>query len=214
MDGTAMPFPGKEEALELLKRDYVVDRIPEDMHQKLIDEAWELGKKCGKIFLEDYPANDGVCFADVIQSVGLKLKRADVDYVSGHMRYFADIQPKTGIVYIYLKSVELWAKEHNCSYELAENVILMHEFFHYCEYRQGESASRTHLVPMITIGRIHIGKTGVASLSEIAANSFVRYLWDADYLGIRTKWQRTSSDVQITEERSNINVTLPERPQC
>ena len=35
MDGTAMPFPGKEEALELLKRDYVVDRIPEDMHQKL-----------------------------------------------------------------------------------------------------------------------------------------------------------------------------------
>ena len=116
MDGTAMPFPGKEEALELLKRDYVVDRIPEDMHQKLIDEAWELGKKCGKIFLEDYPANDGVCFADVIQSVGLKLKRADVDYVSGHMRYFADIQPKAGIVYIYLKSVELWAKEHNCSY--------------------------------------------------------------------------------------------------
>ena len=201
MDGTAMPFPGKEEALELLKRDYVVDRIPEYMHQKLIDEAWELGKKCGKIFLEDYPANDGVCFADVIQSVGLKLKRADVDYVSGHMRYFADIQPKAGIVYIYLKSVELWAKEHNCSYELAENVILMHEFFHYCEYRQGESASRTHLVPMITIGRIHIGKTGVASLSEIAANSFVRYLWDADYLGIRTKWQRTSSDVQITEER-------------
>ena len=174
MDGTTMPFPGKEEALELLKRDYVVDRIPEDMHQKLIDEAWELGKKCGKIFLEDYPANDGVCFADVIQSVGLKLKRADVDYVSGHMRYFADIQPKAGIVYIYLKSVELWAKEHNCSYEFAENVILMHEFFHYCEYRQGESASRTHLVPMITIGRIHIGKTGVASLSEIAANSFVR----------------------------------------
>lgn len=79
--------------------------------------------------------------------------------------------------------------------------LLMHEFFHYCEYRQGESSSRTHLVPMITIGRIHIGKTGVASLSEIAANSFVRYLWDADYLGIRTKWQRTSSDVQITEER-------------
>lgn len=50
MDGTAMPFPGKEEALELLKRDYVVDRIPEDMHQKLIDEAWELGKNAGRYF--------------------------------------------------------------------------------------------------------------------------------------------------------------------
>ena len=76
--------------------------------------------------------------ADKIRrTVGLKLKRADVDYVSGHMRYFADIQPKAGIVYIYLKSVELWAKEHNCSYEFAENVILMHEFFHYCENKTG-----------------------------------------------------------------------------
>lgn len=106
--------------------------------------------------------------------------------MSGHTRYFADILPKTGKVCVYLKSIALWAKEQGCSCDLAMNLILMHAYFHYWEYKQPVPAARLYTIPMLQAGPFKIGKTGIAALSEIAANAFVWGLWDADFLRIRT----------------------------
>lgn len=140
-------------------------------------------------FLQVHQNLSAQCFVQIMEEDGLHIQQIDQDYVSGHTRYFADILPITEKVCVYLKSIALWAKEQGCSCDLAMNLILMHAYFHYWEYKQPVPAARLYTVPMLQAGPFKIGKTGIAALSEIAANAFVWGLWDADFLRIRTQWQ-------------------------
>ncbi len=54
----------------------------------------------------------------------------------------------------------------------AENLILSHEYYHFLEWNKLGLTSRDYQVPMVSIGPLHLGKTGIRALSEIGAHGF------------------------------------------
>ncbi len=73
---------------------------------------------------------------------------------------------------LYLKSIELWAKENSLDLRSAENLILSHEFYHFLEWTKLGLTSRLYQVPMIQLGKLKFGHTGIRALSEIGAHAF------------------------------------------
>ena len=169
-DLKTIPFPGREKSIEVLQQDYVFNKIPLEQHEVIVSMAWERGKQAD--------------FVQIMLRNNFTIQYFDQDFVSGNIRYFADIQPKSKHVCIYTRSIQLWAEKNECTYELAEELILMHEYFHYWDSMQVKSTSRLYMVPTIIIGPIRLGKTGVAALCEIAANAFVWELCEVNYLDI------------------------------
>lgn len=187
-DLKTIPFPGREKSIEVLRQDYVFNKIPLEQHEVIVCIAWERGKQAARQFLKkDGRLVDSPETADFVQIMlrnNFTIQYFDQDFVSGNIRYFADIQPKSKHVCIYTRSIQLWAEKNECTYELAEELILMHEYFHYWDSMQIKSTSRLYMVPTIIIGPIRLGKTGVAALCEIAANAFVWELCEVNYLDI------------------------------
>ena len=85
-------------------------------------------------------------------------------------KQFAAKYPRVQFSFVKAPVPELHAKVMKHEYDL----ILCHEYFHHLEWHEIGMTSRRHLVPMIKIGGISMGKTGVPSLSEIAANAFAQ----------------------------------------
>ena len=92
----------------------------------------------------------------------------------GDRRYFCEYFSEKKLIKIYRKSMELWCGENGYDYEDGCNLILCHEYFHHLEWHEIGMTSRRHQVPMIKIGRFHLGKTGIPAQSEIAANAFAQ----------------------------------------
>ena len=58
------------------------------------------------------------------------------------------------------------------------NLILSHEYFHFLEVTELGLTSRDYTVPMVQIGPVRLGKTGLRALSEIGAHAFARTYHD------------------------------------
>lgn len=166
------PFPSREDALLILQRDYCYHKIPEQDVQPLIEMSWQLGVDTARNFLKKFPLSEPLKFDVVLAGEGFAVKTEDKDYVSGRIRYFAEIQPGAKVVTVYKQSVQMWAKKNGYSYQQARNLILMHEYFHYLEMTELGMVSKRYQVYMLKIFGREIGKTGIAALSEIAANGF------------------------------------------
>lgn len=108
----------------------------------------------------------------ILCAQGYCIQIQDIDYVMGNTRYFCDMFPKRKKINIYKQSICKWADSHNISYEYAKNIILAHEYFHSIESEKNGWVSKQYLVPMLIIGKLRIGKTGITALSEVAANAF------------------------------------------
>lgn len=170
------PFPRKEEAIHTLERDVCFRKIPQEEIPHLIDIAWSTGVSAAVRFLEKRNRKE-LDFERIFREAGVSVRVEDRDYVSGRMRYFADLQPKAKRATVYRRSVALWAEKNGFSYAEAKNLILMHEYFHYLEHTElGFVSSRFHVAMIRLFGR-GIGKTGIASLSEIAADGFANTVW-------------------------------------
>ncbi len=73
----------------------------------------------------------------------------------------------------------------------AENLILSHEYYHFLEWNKLGLTSRDYQVPMISIGPLRLGRTGIRALSEIGAHGFAhtyhqllrRNMESIEYLG-------------------------------
>ena len=63
-------------------------------------------------------------------------------------------------------------------YDMAVNLILSHEYYHYLEMNEIGLASRDYLVPMVQIGPLKLGKTGIRALSEVGAHAFARKYYE------------------------------------
>ena len=166
------PFPSREDALLILQRDYCYHKIPEQDVQPLIEMSWQLGVDTARNFLKKFPLSEPLKFDVVLAGEGFAVKTEDKDYVSGSIRYFAEIQPGAKAVTVYKQSVQMWAKKNGYSYQQARNLILMHEYFHYLEMTELGMVSKRYQVYMLKLFGREIGKTGIAALSEIAANGF------------------------------------------
>ena len=170
MDDVFFPFPNREACRIVFKEDPCYEKIPRDNRQAVFDDAWNLGvATADKVWNStSHPAD----MRTILHENGLVLKEANFDHVVGNTRYFCEYQSEKNVVTIYRKSIEIWAKSNSMSYEDSVQLILAHELFHYFEWHKIGLASKRCLVPMLKMGKIELGKTGIAALSEIAANAF------------------------------------------
>lgn len=171
------PFPLRDEAARTLERDHVYPKIPAHDVPRLVDEAWRVGEMAARDFLARRGGAEELDFTGIMRESGLDITVRDEDFVSGGIRYFADYQPRRRRVTVYRRSVAKWAKVNGLAYDRAVNVILMHEYFHHLECTELGPVSRLRLVPMLRIGGLAIGRTGIPSLSEIAADAFAGVLF-------------------------------------
>lgn len=108
----------------------------------------------------------------ICKANGLTVVERDIDFVSGNQRYFSDYVAGKNCVTLYLRSVDLWAQQNKMTRMEAENLILSHEYYHFLEWNKLGLTSRDYQVPMISIGPLRLGKTGIRALSEIGAHGF------------------------------------------
>ena len=164
------PFPTKELARKELLWDRFAARIPEEDKERVIDLAWSKGERAAHmVFEESHSQSD---FFQICKDEGLTIIKKDIDCVYGNQRYFSDYVSGTKEITLYEQSCALWAKQNQLEVHEAQNLILMHEFFHVLETTQLGLTSKEYLVPLFTIGPFKLGKTGIHALSEIAAHAF------------------------------------------
>ena len=170
--GFNLPFPTRDLAERELTYDACYKRIPEADRSRIVEDAWCQGASAAKRAIERF---DGCTnFFLVFQKSGVKVEERDIDFVSGSQRYFSDYLSGQKLVTLYKKSVEMWAKENQMTLRDAENVILSHEFYHHLECTELGLTSKRYMVPMIKLGPIALGHTGMRALSEIGAHAFAR----------------------------------------
>lgn len=164
------PFPTRELARKELLRDRSVARIPEEDKERVIDLAWSKGESAAHMVFEE--SNGQSDFFQICKDAGLTLIKKDIDCVYGNQRYFSDYVSGTKEITLYEQSCALWAEQNQLELHDAQNLILMHEFFHVLETTRLGLTSKEYIVPLFTIGPFKLGKTGIHALSEIAAHAF------------------------------------------
>ena len=164
------PFPTQELARKELLWDRFVARIPEKDKERIIDLAWSKGERAAHMVFEE--SNGQSDFFQICKDAGMTIIKKDIDCVYGNQRYFSDYVSGTKEITLYEKSCALWAQQNQLEVHEAQNLILMHEFFHVLETTRLGLTSKEYTVPLITIGPFKLGKTGIHALSEIAAHAF------------------------------------------
>ena len=164
------PFPTRELAFKELSRDRYVMRIPEEDKERIVDLAWSKGECAAHMVFEE--SNGQSDFFQICKDAGMTIIKKDIDCVYGKQRYFSDYVSGTKEITLYEQSCALWAKQNQLDLHEAQNLILMHEFFHVLETTRLGLTSKEFIVPLFTIGPFKLGKTGIHALSEIAAHAF------------------------------------------
>ena len=183
-------FPTKELARKELLWDRFAARIPEEDRERIVDLAWSKGERAAHlVFEESHSQSD---FFQICKDAGLTIIKKDIDCVYGNQRYFSDYVSGTKEITLYERSCALWAKQNQLEVHEAQNLILMHEFFHVLETTRLGLTSKEYLVPLFTIGPFKLGKTGIHALSEIAAHAFTN-----TYYGLLHNSSHTGEDNEL-----------------
>ena len=172
MNQNTFPFPDKENSRDILKKDPCYGKIPADRVAAVFEDAWTTGLEEAQKFISEYCMDSGFNMVEILEKLGFEIIQQDTDYVMGNIRYFCEYFPEKNQIYVYNKGIGLWAASNDLEPEQSKNIILAHEFFHYLEAKQLGWISKRCLVPMLKIGKVTVGKTGIAALSEVAANAF------------------------------------------
>lgn len=183
MSESSYPFPDRENSMCLLQADPCYGKIPVSQVERVFEEAWQTGVREAERFMKSYCTGNVFAMTEILKDMGFTLDIQDMDYVMGRYRYFCEYYPEKKMVSIYQKSIALWAEKNNMDYDTAQDIILAHEYFHYLETSQIGLVSRHCLVPMLQIGKLSLGKTGVAALSEVGANAFANTYYVASCRG-------------------------------
>lgn len=170
------PFPTRELARKELSWDRFAARIPEEDKERVIDLAWSKGESAAHMVFEE--SNGQSDFFQICKDAGLTIIKKDIDCVYGNQRYFSDYVSGTKEITLYEQSCALWAKQNQLELHDAQNLILMHEFFHVLETTRLGLTSKEYTVPLFTIGPFKLGKTGIHALSEIAAHAFTNTYYE------------------------------------
>lgn len=184
------PFPTRELARKELLWDRFAARIPEEDRERIVDLAWLKGERAAHmVFEESHSQGD---FFQICKDAGLTIIKKDIDCVYGNQRYFSDYVSGTKEITLYEQSCALWAKQNQLEVHEAQNLILMHEFFHVLETTRLGLTSKEYLVSLFTIGPFKLGKTGIHALSEIAAHAFTN-----TYYGLLHNSSHTGGDNEL-----------------
>ena len=191
VDSTSrFPFPTRELARKELSWDRFAARIPEEDKERVIDLAWSKGERAAHMVFKE--SNGQSDFFKICKDAGMTIIKKDIDCVYGNQRYFSDYVSGTKEITLYEQSCVLWAKQNQLELHEAQNLILMHEFFHVLETTRLGLTSKEYLVPLFTIGPFKMGKTGIHALSEIAAHAFTN-----TYYGLLHNSSHTGGDNEL-----------------
>lgn len=172
MPDFTLPFPDKELAEQELAYDPCYNKIAEADKSRIVEQAWQKGVDAAHAVWKKYDGETN--FFVIAASSGLACERVAKDYVLGGQRYFSDYISGQNKINLYTGSIALWAKQNKLTQQQAENLILSHEYFHFLEWNTLGLTSKLYRVPMLQIGKIKLGKTGIRALSEIGAHAFAR----------------------------------------
>lgn len=164
------PFPDKENSFPLLQNDPEFRKIPADEVDSVFEHAWEIGVQAAEKLLAAY--KPPVDFFEIAAHEQIKIISKTEDNVAANIRFYSEFYPKLKEIYLYDGSIRLWCAANGLSLTNGRMIILSHEFFHYLEHKELGWVSKSRQVYMLKIGSLEIGKTGIAALSEIAANAF------------------------------------------
>jgi hypothetical protein len=172
MSNYTLPFPGFDLAEKELSYDYCYAKIPPEDRGRIVQLAWDRGVSAAQKTFEEYSGEKN--FFAIAAKSGLSCELVDRDYVMGNLRYFSDYLSGRKRIRLYTRSIALWADQNSMSEEAARNMILSHEYYHFLECTGLGLTSRLYQVPIIRIGPLKIGRTGIRALSEIGAHAFTR----------------------------------------
>ena len=80
---------------------------------------------------------------------------------------------------VFIENMQYRAEElKKLTEQRAEELILAHEFYHFLEETKIGKTSERYKLPILSLGPIKIGSTGVRSLCEIGAYGFAKTYWD------------------------------------
>lgn len=176
MEEFRFPFPGRELSDKELTYDPCYEKIPEADRAVIVEKAWQKGSRAAEmVFHREKGSFD---FHTIARNSGLELVEIPKDYIVGKQRYFSDYISGRKLINVYSGSIRKWAEQNELEYADAVNLILSHEYYHYLEMNEIGLASRDYLVPMLTIGPVKIGKTGIRALSEVGAHAFARKYYE------------------------------------
>lgn len=176
------PFPDKTSSMALLQRDPCYKKIAPDDVDSVFERAWSTGVNEAQNFIAEHITDKSRSMVDVLRKLGFTLDIKEKDCVVGDIRYFCEYQSAENAICIYEDAVMLWAEAQELPYEMAQDIILAHEYFHYIESHKIGWVSKQYQVPMIVIGKFSFGKVGIPALSEIAANAFANEYYRANIL--------------------------------
>lgn len=162
----------KQASRVLLEQDYCYHKIEKTALEAVFEDAWKVGEETARRFLSGRGIPARVSFPDILQENGIVIRCFDEDYVVTNRRYVCELYPKEKKVHIYTRSARIWCGENGFEFDEGLNILLSHEYFHYLEWHEIGLTSKRYLVPMLQLGKLRLGKTGIAALSEIGANAF------------------------------------------
>lgn len=176
MEEFRFPFPGRELADQELTYDPCYAKIPPQDRGPIIEKAWQRGCDAAQMVFD----REGGCgdFVEIARRSGLTVTEVPKDYIVGRQRYFSDYISGQNLINLYTGSVEKWARQNELEYARAVNLILSHEYYHYLEMNEIGLASREYMVPMLILGPIKLGRTGIRALSEVGAHAFARRYYE------------------------------------
>lgn len=175
----SFPFPNRDLALEELKRDYVIAKIPKQDYEKIIEISWKQGLKAAALIKETFQAPYD--FIEIAEKNGLVIINQNIDRVIGNFRFFSEYITKQNKIFMYVKSIQQWSTINQLTYQQGYNLVLAHEFMHFLEYKKLGFTSKMYQVPIIKLNKLQFGKTGIRAMSEIAAHAFVNELFIGGY---------------------------------
>lgn len=168
------PFPSYDLARFEIENSFLSKKIIKIELEKYLNKSWNIGKNEAIILMN---SNTEISFVQILKEKKIQLINLDIDNIIGNKRYYADFISKDKRIYLYLKSIDLWAKNNNIEFTKAYNMTLAHEYFHYLEITKIGILSDSTNIPFIKIFNKSIGKSRFLVLSEIGAYAFVNTLF-------------------------------------
>lgn len=135
---------------------------------EIIQSAIQLGKSRAEQILDEYGKQRLKIFLEKL-GIEIKLRREKQTY-NNYVK-FAEYYAKTGTVHLNVDAVQKLSRK--IPYEMAEDIILCHELYHYFEMTKWGLTSERFIRTVKMFGVIPV-KRKMLPAAEVAANSFTK----------------------------------------
>lgn len=165
-----------ESGLELFKQFTFTDNMPEEEKLEIIDSAISLGRDYAEQIAEEFGNQKP---RELLKHFGVQVKdeEAKQDANASFVK-FAEYYAKSGIILLNRQAIK--KIDSKLRSELAEDIVLGHELFHYFEANRWGFTSERYIRSVKLFGVVPV-KRKILSAAEIAANSFTKKYLNLDF---------------------------------